>query len=68
MGNENQQTAVIYALTAVGKAGLVTSNVELSADGKAMNYYQVNPFVIQLSPGYIAEAVKTLTDKQSGQI
>jgi predicted transcriptional regulator len=50
------------------KAGLVTSNVELSADGKAMNYYQVNPFVIQLSPGYIAEAVKTLTDKQSGQI
>ncbi len=47
-------------------AGLVTSQMELSEDGKAMNYYEATPFAIQLSPESIAEAVKTLTIKKPG--
>lgn len=43
------------------KAGLVTSKMELSEDGKAMNYYEVIPFAFNLSSNSIAEAVKTLT-------
>jgi len=47
-------------------AGLVASQIELSEDGKAMNYYEVTPFALQLSPESIAEAVITLTIKKSG--
>lgn len=47
-------------------AGLVTSRLELSEDGKAMNYYEVKPFALLLSPDRITEAVKTLTVNKSG--
>lgn len=42
-------------------AGLVTSQLEVSDDGKALNYFEVNNFNIELTPEAIAEAVKTLT-------
>ncbi|QKW39819.1 winged helix-turn-helix transcriptional regulator [Actinomadura sp. NAK00032] len=42
-------------------AGLVTAQAELSEDGKAMKYYTVNPFRIELTPQEIAAAVRTLT-------
>lgn len=42
-------------------AGLVTANLELSRDGKAMNYYEVKPFAFTLTPEVIAAAVETLT-------
>lgn len=42
-------------------AGLVTSQLELSADGKALNYFEAAPFAIDLKPAMIAEAVATLT-------
>lgn len=45
-------------------AGLVTSKMELSDDGKAMNYYEITPFSLQLSPESIVEAVKTLNIKR----
>lgn len=45
-------------------AGLVTSKMELSEDGKAMNFYQLVPFSFPLSPEYIAERISTLTIKQ----
>ena len=45
-------------------AGLVTSKMELSEDGKAMNYYEVIPFALHLSPENIAEAANTLTFKK----
>jgi DNA-binding transcriptional ArsR family regulator len=45
------------------EAGLVTSRLELSADGKALNFFEVTDFAIQLTPAAIAEAVKTLTAK-----
>jgi predicted transcriptional regulator len=42
-------------------AGLVTSQLELSQDGKALNYFEVSSFNFSLTPSAIAEAVKTLT-------
>jgi len=45
------------------EAGLVTSQLELSSDGKALNYFEVTDFCIALTPAAIAEAVKTLTPK-----
>ena len=45
------------------EAGLVTSNLELSHDGKALNYFQVNDFAIELNPAAIAKAAASLTTK-----
>ena len=42
-------------------AGLVTSKLELSSDGKALNYFEVAPFALALTPAKIIEAVRTLT-------
>lgn len=47
-------------------AGLVTSSLELSEGGKAMNYYEITPFDMQITPENIAEVTKTLTIKKSG--
>jgi DNA-binding transcriptional ArsR family regulator len=51
-------------LQKLAEAGLVTSQMELSADGKALNYFEVADFVLPLAPGLIAEAVKTLNNKE----
>ncbi|WP_433653002.1 hypothetical protein ACQP2C_12675 [Micromonospora zamorensis] len=48
-------------------AGLVTANLELSRDGKAMNYYEVKPFVLTLTPEVIAAAVETLAVPDSAE-
>jgi DNA-binding transcriptional ArsR family regulator len=42
-------------------AGLVTSQLQLSHDGKALNYFEVNSFNVELTPALIAEAAKSLT-------
>lgn len=42
-------------------AGLVASEMELSADGKALNYFDVTNFDFQLTPAVIAEAAKSLS-------
>lgn len=42
-------------------AGLVTGRLELSADGKALNYFEVALFDLELNPAAIAEAAKSLT-------
>ena len=44
-------------------AGLVTSRLELSQDGKAFNYFEVRSFDFELTPAAIAEAAKSLTAK-----
>jgi DNA-binding transcriptional ArsR family regulator len=44
-------------------AGLVTSHLELSQDGKALNYFEVCSFDFELTPAAIAEAAKSLTAK-----
>ena len=42
-------------------AGLVTSTLEVSEDGKAMNYYEVVPFAVDLTPETVERASATLT-------
>jgi predicted transcriptional regulator len=42
-------------------AGLVTSSIEVSEDGKAMKYYQVTPFTLDLNPETIMTAARTLS-------
>lgn len=41
-------------------AGLVTSRLELSDDGKALRFYEVTAFAFHLTPDTIAAAVPTL--------
>ncbi len=45
------------------EAGLVTSKLELSQDGKALNYFEVRSFDFALTPAAIARATQTLTSK-----
>ena len=42
-------------------AGLVTSRLELSADGKALNFFEVALFSFPLAPAAIADAVRSLS-------
>jgi predicted transcriptional regulator len=42
-------------------AGLVTSCLELSHDGKALNYFEVSNLNLVLTPPLIAAAVESLT-------
>jgi DNA-binding transcriptional ArsR family regulator len=44
------------------KAGLVTGQLELSGDGKAMKYYALAPFDIQVTAQTITEAVRQADD------
>lgn len=48
-------------LQKLAEAGLVTSQLELSHDGKALNYFEVTDFGFELTPALIAEAAKSLT-------
>ena len=45
------------------EAGLVASQLELSADGKALNYFEVADFNLELTPAAITEAATSLTIK-----
>jgi predicted transcriptional regulator len=42
-------------------AGLVSADIEVSADGKAMKFYEVTPFAVLLTPEVIEAAARTLT-------
>jgi DNA-binding transcriptional ArsR family regulator len=41
-------------------AGLVSADIEVSQDGKAMKFYDVTPFALQLTPQTIRAAARTL--------
>ncbi|KIF76641.1 hypothetical protein QR77_27745 [Streptomyces sp. 150FB] len=45
-------------------AGLVSSEIEVSDDGKAMKFYEVKAFAVHLTPDHIVTAVRTLTDEK----
>ncbi len=45
------------------QAGLVTSQFELSPEGKALNYFELRPFALTLTAAAIAHAAPTLTAK-----
>ena len=47
------------------EAGLVTSRLELSSDGKALNYFEISPFDIALTPSTIADAARSLSPTSS---
>ena len=42
--------------------GLVKGHLELSTDGKAMKFFEVVPFSVELTPASIVEASTTLSD------
>jgi DNA-binding transcriptional ArsR family regulator len=45
------------------EVGLVTSKLELSQDGNALNYFEVRNFDFELTPASIAQAAKSLASK-----
>jgi predicted transcriptional regulator len=42
-------------------AGLVSASIEVTADGKAMKFYDVAPFALYLTPQSIMTAARTLS-------
>ncbi|WP_433345468.1 ArsR/SmtB family transcription factor [Microtetraspora malaysiensis] len=48
-------------------AGLVSSQLELSEEGKAMKYYELRGFSIHLTPELILDAVRTLTTEKGSE-
>jgi DNA-binding transcriptional ArsR family regulator len=52
-------------LQRLAAVGLVSGALELSEDGKAMKYFEVTPFVLELSPATIAVAAQTLSDDRA---
>jgi DNA-binding transcriptional ArsR family regulator len=42
-------------------AGLVNGSLELSDEGKAKKFFEVNPFALTLTPETLAEATRTLS-------
>lgn len=49
------------------EAGLVQGSLELSADGKAMTFYVMTPFRVELTPALIAAAAATLARESAGE-
>jgi predicted transcriptional regulator len=49
-------------------AGLVESSIEVSGDGKAMKFYEVTPFAVNLTPDTIRSAARTLTTEQQADL
>jgi predicted transcriptional regulator len=45
------------------EAGLVSSHLELSEDGKAVRYFELVPFVLCVTPDRIASALQSLERK-----
>jgi predicted transcriptional regulator len=49
------------------EAGLVTSKLELSGDGRALNYFEVRGFALNLTPETIARAAQSITAKPDSE-
>jgi DNA-binding transcriptional ArsR family regulator len=54
-------------LSKLEAAGLVTSRLELSSDGKAMKFYELQPFSLALNPAAVAAAISTLSAKSDNK-
>lgn len=52
---------LILHLRKLEEAGLVSHRLELSADGKALNYFTLREFAFEITPDRVVEAAKTLT-------
>jgi DNA-binding transcriptional ArsR family regulator len=53
-------------LRRLNAVGLVAASMELSEDGKAMKYYELRPFALELTPATLTHAAKTITTDESG--
>lgn len=42
-------------------AGLVRGTLELSGDGRAVKYFELEPFALTITPDAVVEAARTLT-------
>lgn len=51
---------LILHLRKLQEAGLVSSTMELSTDGKALNYFELEKFSVELTPAIIAKAANSL--------
>lgn len=49
-------------------AGLVTGHLELSKEGKAMKFFEVNPFALSLTPETVVEAARTLSTDETKEV
>jgi predicted transcriptional regulator len=49
-------------------AGLVSSAIEVSEDGKAMKFYEVTPFAVHLTPKTIRVAARSLSTKDDAEM
>jgi predicted transcriptional regulator len=49
---------LIMHLKRLEEAGLVTSKLELSSEGKAMRYYEIKAFDLKLTPEFISTLAK----------
>jgi DNA-binding transcriptional ArsR family regulator len=50
------------------KAGLVTGSLELGGDGKAVKWFELEPFDIRLTPEVVAEAAAALTTQRRPEL
>lgn len=50
------------------EAGLVASRLELSPDGKALNFFELVPFEIPLNPSLIVAAAQTLAAPHTSSV
>lgn len=48
-------------------AGIVAGSLELSSEGKAMKYFELVPFELEVTPEVIARAVETLPETPTGE-
>lgn len=55
------RTLLHLHLRRLEEAGLVRGTLELSPEGKAMKFYEVTPFRLEITPASIAAAASTLT-------
>jgi hypothetical protein len=53
--------AALLHLQKLEEGGLVTSKLELGPDGKALNFFEVADFAVELTPAAIAAAAKSLS-------
>ena len=51
------QAAAVHAPDRLEKAGLVTGQLELSADGKAMKYFEPVPFEVRITAETVVRAL-----------
>jgi DNA-binding transcriptional ArsR family regulator len=52
-------------LRRLAAVGLVDASLEVSPDGKAMKFYELTAFAIELTPDTLAEAARTVTVEPS---